>query len=246
MDLASVAAAVTPRPRAVFAVHLFGRPAEWEALQTAVPQEVPLLEDAAGALGARYRDTPCGALGVAACLSFHPRKIVTTGEGGAVTTDEAALDTAVRRLDTTAGRRSARCPRRASTTACPTSCVRSARRRSRASSSSSKHASGSRAGTRTASAASSRRREPPRATGTGGRRTSSSSTGATGSRGPPGAGHRGPDRHMGAPPPRAVPLPGPVPGRGPGVRARARAPLPHPAHRGRRRPGRRSLDKLCK
>ena len=79
-------------------MHLFGRPVEWEALQTAVPQEVALLEDAAGALGARYRGTPCGALGVAACLSFHPRKIVTTGEGGAVTTDEAALDAAVRRF----------------------------------------------------------------------------------------------------------------------------------------------------
>ena len=98
VDPAAVAAAVTPRTRAVMAVHLFGRPVEWEALQTAVPQEVALLEDAAGALGARYRGTPCGALGVAACLSFHPRKIVTTGEGGAVTTDEAALDAAVRRL----------------------------------------------------------------------------------------------------------------------------------------------------
>jgi dTDP-4-amino-4,6-dideoxygalactose transaminase len=98
LDPAAVAAAVTPRTRAVMAVHLFGRPVDWEALQTAVPQEVVLLEDAAGALGARYRGTPCGALGVAACLSFHPRKIVTTGEGGAVTTDEAELDAAVRRL----------------------------------------------------------------------------------------------------------------------------------------------------
>jgi perosamine synthetase len=98
VDPAAVAAAVTPRTRAVMVVHLFGRPAEWEALQTAVPQEVALVEDAAGALGARYRDTPCGALGVAGCLSFHPRKIVTTGEGGAVTTDEANLDGTVRRL----------------------------------------------------------------------------------------------------------------------------------------------------
>jgi len=98
VDPAGVAAAVTPRTRAVMAVHLFGRPVDWEALQTAVPQGVALLEDAAGALGARYRGTPCGALGVAACLSFHPRKIVTTGEGGAVATDEAALDAAVRRL----------------------------------------------------------------------------------------------------------------------------------------------------
>jgi dTDP-4-amino-4,6-dideoxygalactose transaminase len=87
VDPAAVAAAVTPRTRAVMAVHLFGRPVDWEMLQTAVPQEVALVEDAAGALGARYRGTPCGALGVAGCLSFHPRKIVTTGEGGAVTTD---------------------------------------------------------------------------------------------------------------------------------------------------------------
>lgn len=98
LDAAAVAEALTRRTRAVMAVHLFGRPVDWEALQTAVPQEVVLLEDAAGALGARYRGTACGALGVAACLSFHPRKIVTTGEGGAVTTDEAGLDAAVRRL----------------------------------------------------------------------------------------------------------------------------------------------------
>jgi dTDP-4-amino-4,6-dideoxygalactose transaminase len=98
LDVPAVAAAVTSRTRAVLAVHLFGRPVEWEALQTAVPQEVALVEDAAGALGASYRGTPCGTLGVAACLSFHPRKIVTTGEGGAVTTSEAELDAAVRRL----------------------------------------------------------------------------------------------------------------------------------------------------
>ena len=98
LDPAKVADAVTPRTRAVLAVHLFGRPVEWEALQTAVPQDVVLIEDAAGALGGRYRETPCGALGALACFSFNPRKIVTTGEGGAVTTDEAELDAAVRRL----------------------------------------------------------------------------------------------------------------------------------------------------
>ena len=98
VEPAAVAAAVTPKTKAVMAVHLFGRPVAWEALQTAVPQEVALVEDAAGALGARYRGTPCGALGVVSCFSFHPRKIVTTGEGGAVATDEASLDAAVRRL----------------------------------------------------------------------------------------------------------------------------------------------------
>ena len=98
LDLARVADAVTARTKAVLAVHLFGRPVEWEELQTAVPQEVALIEDAAGALGARYRGTPCGSLGVMGCLSFHPRKIVTTGEGGAVTTDEAELADAIRRF----------------------------------------------------------------------------------------------------------------------------------------------------
>jgi dTDP-4-amino-4,6-dideoxygalactose transaminase len=93
-----VAGAVTGRTRAVIGVHLFGRTLDWEQLQTAVPQEVPLLEDAAGALGAQYQGVPCGSLGLAGCLSFHPRKIVTTGEGGAVVTDDAELAAMVRRL----------------------------------------------------------------------------------------------------------------------------------------------------
>jgi perosamine synthetase len=98
LDLAKVYDAVTPRTKAVLAVHLFGRPLDWEALQSAVPPEVTLLEDAAGALGAAWRGMACGALGAAGCLSFHPRKIVTTGEGGAVTTNDVELAAAVRRL----------------------------------------------------------------------------------------------------------------------------------------------------
>jgi dTDP-4-amino-4,6-dideoxygalactose transaminase len=98
LDLDRVAAALTPRTRAVLAVHLFGRPLAWERLEAAVPGGVTLVEDAAGALGARRRGRACGSLGALACLSFHPRKIVTTGEGGAVTTDDEALADAVRRL----------------------------------------------------------------------------------------------------------------------------------------------------
>jgi dTDP-4-amino-4,6-dideoxygalactose transaminase len=98
LDVARVEAALTPRTRAVLAVHLFGRPLDWEALAAAVPERVLLVEDAAGALGATRRGRPCGSLGVAGCLSFHPRKVVTTGEGGAVTTDDDALADAVRRL----------------------------------------------------------------------------------------------------------------------------------------------------
>jgi dTDP-4-amino-4,6-dideoxygalactose transaminase len=94
LDISKVA--VGPRTKAVIGVHLFGRPLDWDALREAAP--VPLVEDAAGALGARYQGRPCASLGVLGCLSFHPRKIVTTGEGGAVTTADAALAEAVRTL----------------------------------------------------------------------------------------------------------------------------------------------------
>ncbi|HEU6445725.1 MAG TPA: DegT/DnrJ/EryC1/StrS family aminotransferase [Gaiellaceae bacterium] len=94
----TVAAAVTERTKAVLVVHLFGRPAPWEELEAAVPSRVALLEDAAGALGARRRGRACGGLGRLGCLSFHPRKIVTTGEGGAVTTNDPEIADAIRRF----------------------------------------------------------------------------------------------------------------------------------------------------
>jgi perosamine synthetase len=84
---------VTARTKAIVAVHLFGRPARLEELP-----ELTVLEDAAGALGARRQGRACGGLGAAGCLSFHPRKIVTTGEGGAVTTNDAELAERVRSL----------------------------------------------------------------------------------------------------------------------------------------------------
>lgn len=93
-----VADVLSPRTKAVVAVHLFGRPVDWDALQEVVAPGVALVEDAAGALGARSQGRPCGSLGRMGCLSFHPRKIVTTGEGGAVTTDEPELADAIRRL----------------------------------------------------------------------------------------------------------------------------------------------------
>jgi perosamine synthetase len=85
---------IGPRTRAAMAVHLFGRPARVEEL----PEDLLLLEDAAGALGARRAGRACSSLGVLGCLSFHPRKIVTTGEGGAVTTRDERIADAVRRL----------------------------------------------------------------------------------------------------------------------------------------------------
>jgi perosamine synthetase len=94
----AVADAVTERTRAVLVVHLFGRPARWEELAAAVPEGVELLEDAAGALGARRKGHACGGLGRLGCLSFHPRKIVTTGEGGAVTTNDEGLAAAIKTM----------------------------------------------------------------------------------------------------------------------------------------------------
>jgi dTDP-4-amino-4,6-dideoxygalactose transaminase len=85
--------AVGPRTKAVVAVHLFGRPAPVEQLPA-----LPMLEDAAGALGARRAGRACGGLGLLGCLSFHPRKIVTTGEGGAVTTNDDGIAKAVAAL----------------------------------------------------------------------------------------------------------------------------------------------------
>jgi perosamine synthetase len=94
----AVGEAVTERTRAVLVVHLFGRPARWEEIAAAVPDGVELLEDAAGALGARRGGRACGGLGRLGCLSFHPRKIVATGEGGAVTTNDGEIADAIRRL----------------------------------------------------------------------------------------------------------------------------------------------------
>src|SRR5262249_36106414 len=84
---------VGPRTRAILAVHLFGRPAPLEQLP-----DLPLVEDAAAALGARRAGRACGSLGLAGCLSFPPRKIVTTGGGGAVPTDDDHVAELIRRL----------------------------------------------------------------------------------------------------------------------------------------------------
>jgi dTDP-4-amino-4,6-dideoxygalactose transaminase len=94
VDAGAAAQAVTSRTKAIMAVHLFGRPARLDEL----PPAVPILEDAAGALGARRQGDPVGGLGLVGCLSFHPRKIVTTGEGGAVTTSNEPIADAVRRM----------------------------------------------------------------------------------------------------------------------------------------------------
>jgi dTDP-4-amino-4,6-dideoxygalactose transaminase len=91
IDVTQVAAKLTPRTRAVIAVHLFGLTADIDALRAVLPDDVAIVEDAACAAGASYKGRPAGSLGDAAAFSFHPRKSVTTGEGGMVTTRDSKL-----------------------------------------------------------------------------------------------------------------------------------------------------------
>ena len=99
LDAASVRAAIGPRTRVIMPVHIGGVPAEMDAL-SAVAEEhgLVLLEDAAQAWGARWRERGVGAIGLAGGFSFHASKNLTSGEGGIVLTDDASLAEACRSL----------------------------------------------------------------------------------------------------------------------------------------------------
>ena len=100
LDPARLEAAVTPRTRAVIPVHLYGLPADMAPINAiAARHGIKVLEDAAQAHGATYRERKCGALGDAAGFSFYPSKnLGAFGDGGAVTTNDAALADKVRAL----------------------------------------------------------------------------------------------------------------------------------------------------
>jgi perosamine synthetase len=91
LDPNAVRAALTDRTKAVIAVHLFGRVAPMDELRAIVPANIPIVEDAACAIGASYQGRPAGSLGLIGCFSLHPRKVVTCGEGGVVTTNDERL-----------------------------------------------------------------------------------------------------------------------------------------------------------
>ena len=91
LDPVDLARRITRRTRAVIPVHLFGLCADIEAIRAVVPAEVPIVEDCACAAGAALDERPAGGLGLAGVFSFHPRKSITTGEGGMVTTNDDAL-----------------------------------------------------------------------------------------------------------------------------------------------------------
>lgn len=92
LDIAAFENAITENTRAVVAVHLFGMPANMDAIrEISNKNNLYIIEDAACALGTLYKNTPIGGMGDVAVFSFHPRKVITTGEGGMITTNNESI-----------------------------------------------------------------------------------------------------------------------------------------------------------
>lgn len=92
MDPVSVEAAITPRTRALMPVHLYGHPCDMDPIMDLARQYgLFVIEDCAEALGATFRGRPVGTIGDIGCFSFFANKVITTGEGGMVTTTDPAL-----------------------------------------------------------------------------------------------------------------------------------------------------------
>jgi dTDP-4-amino-4,6-dideoxygalactose transaminase len=100
LDVDAVRAAVTPRTKAIMPVHLFGQCADMDPLiDTATRADVPIVEDAAQAIGSSYKSRPVGTLGAVACFSFFPSKnLGAFGDAGLVTATDDGLAERVRLL----------------------------------------------------------------------------------------------------------------------------------------------------
>lgn len=99
IDPALIGLAMSARTKAIIAVHLYGHPADMDAISVVASRYgVPVIEDAAQAHLARYRDRPVGSLGTIATFSFYANKVITAGEGGAVATGDGDLAARVRML----------------------------------------------------------------------------------------------------------------------------------------------------
>lgn len=90
IDVKDLQKKITSKTKAIIPVHLFGLCADMDAIKK-VAGSIPLVEDGACAAGAGYKEKPAGSLGTIGCFSFHPRKSVTTGEGGMITTNDDRL-----------------------------------------------------------------------------------------------------------------------------------------------------------
>ncbi len=95
----SIETALTEKTRAVIVVHQFGLPADMHPIRELADRTgLVVIEDAACALGSSYEDRPVGSLGNTACFSFHPRKPISTGEGGMLVTDRSDFEKRCRAL----------------------------------------------------------------------------------------------------------------------------------------------------
>lgn len=81
---------ISAKTKAIMVVHLFGLCAPMDKIKI-IAGDIPIVEDGACAAGSAYRDIPAGGLGTMGCFSFHPRKSITTGEGGMITTNDDGL-----------------------------------------------------------------------------------------------------------------------------------------------------------
>ncbi|MDG6991516.1 MAG: DegT/DnrJ/EryC1/StrS family aminotransferase, partial [Nitrososphaerota archaeon] len=92
MDPAAFRKAVTKRTKAVIPVHIYGYPADMDEIrEIAASRSIRVIEDAAESLGATYKGTQTGTLSDAGCFSLYATKVVTSGEGGAISTDDDEL-----------------------------------------------------------------------------------------------------------------------------------------------------------
>ena len=100
LDVDQLEAAITPRTRAIMPVHLFGLSAEMDRIgEIARDREIAVIEDAAQAIGSRYKGQAIGSIGTFGCFSFFPSKnLGYAGDGGIVTTNDAALAQQLRML----------------------------------------------------------------------------------------------------------------------------------------------------
>ena len=90
IDINDLKKRITSKTKAIIPVHLFGLCADIDAIKAIAPN-IPLVEDGACAAGSGYKGKAAGSLGDIGCFSFHPRKSVTTGEGGMITTNNDQL-----------------------------------------------------------------------------------------------------------------------------------------------------------
>jgi dTDP-4-amino-4,6-dideoxygalactose transaminase len=99
LDPAAAERAITQRTKIIMPVHQVGLPADMDAfLDLADRYGVGIVEDAACAIGASYKGRPIGSLGPLSCFSLHPRKVITTGEGGMIAVHDPEVAERLRRL----------------------------------------------------------------------------------------------------------------------------------------------------